>query len=124
MKVPARSAAAMSISPLRAVAGRPSRVKGTDSTGSAWARSARSAATFSRVVLPADDAGCSVIGAALILDVDQELVTEHLDGRGDGRGDGGTQHADGGLLRRPSQAGGDVVTGVEEQIEVLLTAAT
>src|SRR5688572_18224332 len=55
-------------------------------------------------------------------DVDEELVAEHLDGRGDRGGDGGAEHADGGLLGRPAEAGGDVVTHVEQQLEVGLPA--
>src|SRR5664280_3212709 len=105
MKVPARSAAAMSSSPLGAVTSRPSRVKVTISRGSA---SASSGVTG------------SLIGASPLLDVDQELVAEHLDGRADGRGDGPPEHADGGLLGRPREPRGAVVAGVEQQVEVLL----
>src|SRR5664280_838784 len=88
MKVPARSAAAMSSSPLCAVTSRPSRVNGTVSTSSSpppgpWA------------------AVCSLKGAPALLDVDEELVAEHLDGRTDGGGDGRPEHADGGLLGWP-----------------------
>src|SRR5688572_24563373 len=54
--------------------------------------------------------------------VDEELVAEHLDARGDGGGDGGPEHADGGFLRGPPEAGGDVVTDVEQQVEVGLAA--
>src|SRR3954463_2288619 len=47
--------------------------------------------------------------APAVLDVDEELVAEHLDAGDDGGGDGGPEDADGGLLGRPAQAGGDVV---------------
>src|SRR5687767_11853509 len=57
-------------------------------------------------------------GAPAVLDVDEELVAEHLDGRGDRGGDGRAEHADGGLLWRPAEAGGDVVAHVEHQVEV------
>ena len=91
-----------------------------DRLGSAW--STRSAAR-----LPGGAAGgrpAQLIGAAPVLDVHEELVAEHLDGRSDGRRDGRPEHADGGLLGRPGQPGGDVVAGVEEQVEVLLAAVT
>src|SRR5580704_1705185 len=121
MKVPARSAAAMSISPLRAVTSRPSRVKVTVSTG------APSTPVATDGPVPAEELSReavvgSLIGAALVFDVHEELVAEHLDGRGDGRGDGGAEHADGGLLGRPGQAGSDVVARIEEEVEVLLAA--
>src|SRR5664279_4787283 len=110
MKVPARSAAAMSSSPLCAVTSRPSRVNGTVSADPScpgpWA------------------AVCSPIGAPALLDVDEELVAEHLDGRADGGGDGRPEHADGGLLGRPGQSGGDVVARIEEQVEVLFAAVS
>src|ERR1035437_7383504 len=106
MNVPARSAALMIISPLRAVTSRPSRRKLTE------------ASTASS---PAPCRGpCSAIRAGPFLDVDQELVAEHLDGGIDGRGDGRAEDADGGLLGRPGQSGGDVVRHVQEEIEGLL----
>src|SRR5665213_383960 len=101
MKVPARSAAAMSISPLRARTVRPSSVNSTAST--AFSSSA-----------PLIGAAWSLIGAAPLLDVDQEFVTEHGDGRADRGRDGGPEHADGRLLRWPGHAGRDVVAGVEQ----------
>src|SRR5580692_9781487 len=112
MKVPARSAAAISISPFMAVAGRPSRVKWISSSG------ASAAATWAGSVVVAR----SVKGTAPLLDVDEELIAEHLDGRPDGRRDRRPQHADGGLLGRPGEPGGDVVAGVEQEIEILLPA--
>ena len=57
MNVPARSAAAMSISPLCPSTWRPSRVKVTVSTGWASVSSLWSVASFSRLVLPAVGAG-------------------------------------------------------------------
>src|SRR5271165_1343611 len=99
MNTPARSAAAISISVRPAVAGRPSRTKETTS-------------------LPA-----SAIGAASLFDVEEELVAEHADGRGDRRRDRRAEDADRRLLGRPVQPGGDVVRDVEEQVEVLLPPA-
>src|ERR1035437_7731039 len=100
MKVPARSAAAMIISPLRPATWRPSRVKVTASSLEVG----------------------SLIRAASLFDVDQELVAEHLDGRADRRGDRGAEDADGGLLGRPGEPGGDVVAHIEQQVEVLLAS--
>src|SRR5674476_961742 len=112
MNVPARSAAAINISPLRAVTCRPSRVNVTcpsaTSGGTVWAGSAVVAR--------------STIGTAPLLDVDEELIPEHLDGRSDGRRDGGPQHADGGLLGWPGQPGGDVVADIEQEVEVVFPA--
>src|SRR5688500_11389437 len=51
-------------------------------------------------------------------DVNEELVAEHLDAGGDGGRDGRAEHANGGLLGRPAQAGGDVVAHVEQEVEV------
>ena len=82
---------------------------------------ARSVAT-SPCRAPVGGGAGSLIGAAPLLDVDEELVAEHLDGRADRRRDGRAEHADGGLLGGPGQAGGDVVAGVEQQVEVLLPA--
>src|SRR5688572_13893094 len=62
--------------------------------------------------------GSSAKRTPAVFDVDQKLVAEHLDAGGDGGGDGGAETADGGLLGRPAQAGGDVVPQVEEQVEV------
>src|SRR5580704_10026649 len=103
MNVPARSAAAMSISPLTAVTSRPSRVNVTSSAGGA--------------------AG-SAMGTAPLLDVHEELVAEHLDGRGDRRRDRRPQDADGRLLGRPAEPGRDVVGGVEQEVEILLAPLT
>src|ERR1700677_4532286 len=124
MKVPARSAAAMSISPFRPLTSRPSRVKDTVSTGASAASEATgwSEVAVATVVSPFGGVNCSLIGAASLLDVDQELVGEHLDGRPDRRGDRRPEHADGGLLGWPRQTGGDVVAGVEEEVKILLPA--
>src|SRR5271155_566536 len=62
----------------------------------------------------------SVKGASPFLDVHEELVAEHADARRDGRRDGGSQHADGRLLRRPGHAGGDVVAQVHEKVQIFL----
>src|SRR6185437_10626447 len=62
----------------------------------------------------------SVKGAPPLFDVDEELVSEHADGRGDRRGDGRTHHADGRLLRGPGHAGGDVVAEIHEKVEIFL----
>src|ERR1700722_20083881 len=61
-------------------------------------------------------------GTGAVLDVQQELVAEHADGRGDGGGDGGAEHADGRLLRRPAHTRGQVVGDVHQQLEVALAA--
>src|SRR5674476_1107994 len=112
MNVPARSAAAINISPLRAVTSRPSRGNVTcpsaTSGDTVWAGSAVVAR--------------SSIGTAPLLDVDEELIPEHLDGRTDGRRDGGPQHADGGLLGWPGQPGSDVVAGIEQEVEIFFPA--
>src|SRR5664280_639480 len=109
MNVPARSAAAISSSPLRAWTVRPSRVNSTSSAGASSG-------------VPSGLVDWSLIGAVPLLDVDQELVAEHGDGRADRGRDGRTQDADRGLLRRPGQPGRDVVAGVEQEVEVLLAA--
>src|SRR5580704_14722000 len=62
----------------------------------------------------------SVKGAPPFLHVDEELVAEHANARGDRRRDGGPEHADGGLLGRPRHAGGDVVTQVHEEVQIFL----
>src|SRR5437763_16322370 len=64
----------------------------------------------------------SAKGAAAFLDVDQELVAKHLDGRGDRRWDRRPQHADRRLLGRPGEFGSEVVAHVEQQVEVALPA--
>src|SRR5665213_3206740 len=109
MKVPARSAEAMSISPLRARTVRPSREYSISSTGVVPSA-------------PPVTAAWSLIGAAPLLDVDQELVAEHGDGRADRRRDGRPEHADGRLLGRPGHPRRDVVARVEQEVEVLLAA--
>src|SRR3954467_1651305 len=60
--------------------------------------------------------------APAVLDVDQELVAEHLDAGHDRGRDRWAEHADGGLLRRPAQPRGDVVAHVEQQVQVRLAA--
>src|SRR5579884_438982 len=115
MKVPARSAAAMTSSPFRAVVGRPSREKVTASSsvnGGAGVSAER----------PVPVPGCgarSLIGAPAVLDVNEELVAEHVDGRVDRGGDRRAEHADGRLLRWPGEPRRDVVGDVEEEVEVL-----
>src|SRR5580658_8256453 len=99
MYTPARSAAAMIISPLSACTERPSRVMVTLSGG-----------------------GLGGKGARPFLDVDQELVAEHPHPRHDGARDRRAERADRRLLRRPRQARGNVVTGVEQQVQVGLAA--
>src|ERR1700678_984398 len=106
MYTPARSAAAINSSPGRPVTARPSMVNGTVSSPSAGGT----------------ELVCSVIGAATIFDVHQELVSEHGDSGRDGRRDGGTEHTDRGLLGWPVDPGADVVTNVHQQIEVLFAA--
>src|SRR5688572_24666431 len=60
----------------------------------------------------------SVIGAGSVLDVDEELVAEHLDGRDDGHRRRRTQEADRGHRVREPEPGGDVVADVEQEVEV------
>src|SRR5205807_9437318 len=93
-----RSAAAITISPGLASTGRPS------------------------TTIDSVSVAVSAIRAGAFLDVHEELVSEHANGPHDRRRDRGPQDADGGLLRRPGQTGGDVVAHVEEEIEVLLSA--
>src|SRR4051794_7239626 len=62
----------------------------------------------------------ATLRAAALLDVDQVLVAEPLDRRRDGRHGGGAEGADRRLLRRPRDAGTDVVAHVEEQVEVFV----
>src|SRR5580658_951266 len=66
--------------------------------------------------------GFGAIGARHVLDVGQELVAEHAHAAHDGARDRGAEGADRGLLGGPGEAGGDVVAGVEEQVEVGLAA--
>src|ERR1035437_1513887 len=66
----------------------------------------------------------SVMGASSVVHVGHEIVAEHAQRGVDRRRDRRTQHADGGLLRRPGQSRGDVVAEVEQQVEVLHTSAT
>src|SRR5579863_10321271 len=61
----------------------------------------------------------SVIGTPVVQYVRHEVVTEHLYRRMDRRGDRRTQDADRGLLGWPRETGCDVVTEVEQQIDVL-----
>src|ERR1700681_2979771 len=63
-------------------------------------------------------AGGSAIGAGTFLDVDAELVPEHPDGRHDGARDGRAERADRRLPGRPGQTRGDVVAGIEHQVQV------
>src|ERR1019366_495567 len=62
----------------------------------------------------------SVKGAPPLFHVDEELVTEHADARGDRRRDGRPEHADGRLLRRPGHSRRDVVTQIHEKVEIFL----
>src|SRR3954466_15300839 len=91
-------------SPLRASTSRPSTLVVTTSAWSAMCASVRRE------------------GAGTVLDVHEELVAEQADGRHDRAGDGRPERADGGLLRRPAEAGGDVVEHVDQQVEVGLAA--
>src|SRR5579885_694771 len=106
MKTPASSAAAMRNCPARAVTSVPSRLMVTVASGSALG-----ATTWWGVTTG------SAMRAPPVLHVDEELVAEHADPRGDRRGDRGAEHADGGLRRRPAHAGGEVVAHVHEQVE-------
>src|SRR5215471_10199580 len=94
--MPARSAAEIIISPCLASIVRPS----TTISGMARTRE----------------------GAAAVLDVDEELVAEHLQRRRNRRRDRRPEHADRGLGRGPAQAGGDVVADIEQQVEIALAA--
>src|ERR1700761_9643481 len=96
----------MMSSPLVAVTSRPSSVKVISSLGASPA--------------PASVLAVSVKGAPPFLDVDQELVAEHADTRGDRRGDGRAEHADGRLLGRPGHAGRDVAAQVHEKVQIFL----
>src|SRR4051812_33063284 len=53
-----------------------------------------------------------------VFDVHEEFVAEHADGGHDGAGDGWSQRTDRRLPRWPRQAGSDVVTDVEQQVEI------
>src|SRR4051812_7125325 len=68
----------------------------------------------------------SVIRAPPVLDVDEELVAEHPEGRDDRRRDRRPERADRRHvrrpLRRPLDAGADVVADVHQEIEVLHAA--
>src|SRR5579884_1055668 len=115
MKTPARSAAAMTISPLWAVTSRPSRVKVTVSgcggvtvrvgpgcgepTVEAPAGGRAAAEEAADVpeeggVDPDDPVEGSDIRAAAFLHVEEELVSEHGDRRVDRGGDRRAEHAD------------------------------
>src|SRR3954469_11897558 len=69
-------------------------------------------------------ASCSVSATrtAPFLDVEEVLVAEALDRRRDRRDGGRPERADRRLLRRPCDAGRDVVGHVEQQLEVVLAA--
>src|SRR5688572_19288523 len=101
MYVPARSAAAMIISPARASTDRPSTV----------------------IVSRSGLVDASAKGTRTFLDVDQELVAEHPEGGDDGRRDRGAKRADRGHVRwparRPLNTGGDVVAHVHQEVEIL-----
>src|SRR3954451_15176091 len=103
--MPARSAAAMIISPGLASTALPSTVI---------------------VIVSGFDSVVSLIRATTILDVDEELVAEHPEGGHDRRRDRRAERADrrhvGRPLRRPLDAGADVVAHVHEQLEVLHAA--
>src|SRR3974390_2241683 len=120
MKVPDRSAAAMSSSPLWARAGRPSRVNSTGGASGMAVAGVAAGVALAVATAAAEEEGGSAIGARTLFDVDEELVTEQLDARADRRGDRGPEHADGRLLGGPGQPGRDVVARVEQEIEVLL----
>src|SRR5579862_7070301 len=109
MKTPAPSAAAMRNWPAATSTSWPSRVMCTVDPGSA-----RGAVAWCDVTTG------SAMGAASVLHVHQEFVAEHADARGDRRRDGRPQHADGGLLRWPAHARGQVVAHVHEQIQIAL----
>src|SRR4051794_39023486 len=87
----------MIISPFLASTGRPSRMIVTVSSVSAMV---------------------SAIRAGAVLDVDEELVTEHADRRHDRTGNRRPEGADRRLPRRPGQTRRDVVTDVEQEIQV------
>src|SRR5580700_4456176 len=116
MKVPARSAAAIRNSPAPAVTVRPSMVISTVDPASTLG------VTAWWEVMTGSAMVASAVGAASVFDMDQELVAEHPDARGDGRRDGGTEHADGGLLRRPGHPGREVVADVHQELQVTVPA--
>src|SRR5579859_26440 len=95
MYTPARSAAAMIISPAYASTSLPSRTIFTVSSG--W--------------LPA-------IRAGAFLDVHHELVAEHPHGRHDRARDRRAERADRRLPGRPRETRGDVVAHVQQEVEV------
>src|SRR5579875_46946 len=108
MKNPARSAASMMSSPGDAVTLRPLIVRFTCSGGDRLS-----------VASPMAD----LVGrhrAAPLLHVEEELVSKAVDARDYRGGNGRPEDADGRLLRGPGETRGDVVAGVEEQVEVLL----
>src|SRR5271155_3564138 len=111
MYVPARSAAAISSSPFLAVTLRPSRVKVL--VPSSWASGASASVGLETFAV-------SVKGTPPFLHVHQELVAEHADARRDRRRDRRPEHADGGLLRGPGHARGDVVAQVHEEVQIFL----
>src|SRR3954449_3512660 len=101
MYVPVRSAAAMSSSPGFAWIGAPFTVTVT-------------------VVFAGASCSVSATRTAPFLDVEEVLVAEALDRRRDRRDGRGAERADRRLLRRPRDAGRDVVGHVEQELEVVL----
>src|SRR3954452_6820872 len=81
-----------------------------------------STARPSRGMVTLAGGGSVGIRAASLLDVDQELIPEHADGRGDRARDGGPEGTDRGLPGRPGEAGGDVVAHVHQQAEIGFSA--
>src|SRR3954453_8586323 len=95
MEQPARSAAAVIISPFWATTSLPS-----------------------RMIVTVSVVASSAMWTPSILDVHEELVAEHADARHDRAWDRRAERADRCLPRRPRQAGRDVVTDVGEQVDV------
>src|ERR1700691_2931663 len=60
----------------------------------------------------------SVKGASSLVDVPDELVTEHRDRRVDRRGNRRSEDADRRLLGRPEESRRDVVAEVEQEVDV------
>src|SRR6516165_7441503 len=107
MNMPWRWAAAISHSPGRASMSTPSTVTVT--------------VVFFGASVESDMGRLGLDGAhlrAAVRDVVLELVAEVREGGRQRSGGRRPEHADRGLLRRPSQAGADVVGHVEEQVEV------
>src|ERR1700722_2820331 len=110
MNVPACSAAAMRNCPAGAVTSVPSRVKVT----------VASASTLGAMPWCEVTTG-SAIRTTPVLDVHQDVVTEHPDGRRDRRRDRRAQDADRRLLRGPRHARRQVVAHVHQEVHVRLT---